>query len=299
MIRAGSVLLLATLLSFSGCRALHEGAIKQRLVQTRFFGRAVPLPLAEIDRWLVAHRAAPGRLWCELCLLSAQNVDGGRQYCLSSHEETACVIARGDGPSRTRFEAVEPQRTSAQVLRALWAVVEPDASLVADQLDAGELGALAYEEEEAFAPRWSFAVGAKVGSVISYDPITFTFGAHAGFRYWGSMFVVPGAVVEVENMLQASRSLVTSSLLGRVELTLWTDDNARFVNLPRVSFVMGAGPLIGFGRQPALGGRAVIGIHLIHLARFLTPFFFELGFQALEVDAQSSTGLRIALGLGF
>ena len=86
---------------------------------------------------------------------------------------------------------------------------------------------------------------------------------------------------------------------GRIELSLWSDDNARFFNLPRLTFLMSGGPLVAFGQKAALGGRAVLGLHLGHLGRFLTPFFFELGFQALEVDEQSATGLRIAVGLGF
>ena len=100
-------------------------------------------------------------------------------------------------------------------------------------------------------------------------------------------------------MVQSGRSIVALGAQGRVELALWSDDNSRFANLPRMTFLMSGGPLVGFGSNPGLGGRAVLGLHLIHLASFLTPFFFELGFQALEVDAQSSTGLRIAVGLGF
>lgn len=284
----------------TGCRAFHETAIKQRLVETRFFQRDVQRPLPEVDTLLVAHRLPSPRVWCELCVVSAETLStGARQYCLTSHEEKMCVVAKPAGPGTTRFEALEAQHSSGQVIRALWNLLEPQESAAAEVADADELAFIAADEEAHFVSRWSFAVGAKVGAVVSYDPITFTFGAHVGFRYWGSNYVIPGAVIEVENMLQGARSLVTSSALARVELALWSDDNLRFVNLPRVSFMMGFGPLVGFGHEVALGGRAVVGIHLIHLTTFLTPFFFEAGFQAIEVDRQSASGLRVALGLGF
>lgn len=288
------------LLLLPGCRALHESSIKQRLTQMRFFAREVKKPLTEIDAFLMARRLDPARPWCELCLVSATTTDGARTYCLSSHEEEGCLVARGTPSGGTRFEqAPAGAQASAQVVRALWNAIDPPGAAELDLNIEDQIGALAADEEERFTPRWSFILGAKTGVVVSYDPPTFTFGGQAGFRYWGSLFVVPGALLEVESMVQAGRTLVTLGAHGRVELTLWTDENARYANLPRISFLMSGGPLVGFGQQAALGGRAVLGLHLLHLGRFLTPFFFELGFQALEVDEQTSTGLRIAVGLGF
>lgn len=292
--------LLAVLWVLAGCRGLHEAAIKQRLVPTRFFAHEVRRPLPEIDAFLSERKQGAVRTWCELCVASARPLDdGGHEYCLSSHQETTCLVARASGPGVTRFTPAEADRVSAQVIRALWAALDAEGLAAAEQADAETLAALAREEEDHFVPRWSFTAGAKVGSVISYDPTTFTFGGQVGFRYWTSPFVVGGAALELENLVQATRSMVAGALLGRIELTLWSEENPRYFNLPRLSFVMGAGPLVGFGREPGLGGRSVIGIHLVHLGRFVTPFFFELGFQALEVDRQSSTGLRVALGLGF
>ncbi|MDP1823842.1 MAG: hypothetical protein Q8L48_11380 [Archangium sp.] len=289
------------LLLNSGCRALHESSIKQRLTQMRFFSREVNKPLTEIDGFLMARRQDPARAWCELCLVSATTTaDGARTYCLSSHEEEGCLVARGTPAGGTRFEqAPAGAHASAQVVRALWNAIDLSSAAELELNTEDQISALAAEEEERFTPRWSFILGAKTGVVVSYDPPTFTFGGQAGFRYWGSLFVVPGALLEVESMVQAGRNLVTLGAQGRVELTLWTDENGRYANLPRISFLMSGGPLVGFGQQAALGGRAVLGLHLLHLGRFLTPFFFELGFQALEVDEQASTGLRIAVGLGF
>ncbi len=293
--------LCAAVLSLPSCRTLHESSIKQRLTQMRFFAREVKKPLAEIDTFLMARQQTVVRGWCQLCLVSAvSRADGGRTYCLSSHEEETCLLARSTPSGGTRFEAApDGSAASAQVVRALWNVVDLEGAEASDASSEEEIAALAAAEEERFTPRWSFVLGAKTGAVVSYDPPTFTFGGQAGFRYWGSLFVIPGAVLEVESMVQAARSLLTMGAQGRIELTLWSDENGRFANLPRITFLMSGGPLVAFGKVPALGGRAVFGIHLVHLGRFLTPFFFELGFQAIEVDEQSATGLRVAVGLGF
>ena len=293
--------LVALLVLSGGCRSLHEASIKQRLTQLRFYAHDLNKPLSDVDTYLMARHQDARRPWCELCLVSAQtNPDGSRTYCLSSREEEGCLTARTTPSGGTHFEqaaggAVAP----GQIVRALWNAVDPITAAQSELSSDEQVSALAADEEEHFTPRWSFILGAKTGAVVSHDPPTFTFGGQAGFRYWGSLFVVPGALVEVESMVQAGRNLVTLGGQGRIELTLWTDDNARYANLPRISFFMSGGPLVGFGATPALGGRAVLGLHLLHLARFLTPFFFELGFQALEVDEQSATGLRIAVGLGF
>ncbi|MFZ5441609.1 MAG: hypothetical protein ACOZQL_16500 [Myxococcota bacterium] len=297
--RGQRALVLLCLAWLAGCRALHEASIKQRLVPTRFFSRDVHRPLADVELLLGDRQQQGPRTWCELCVLSAQPRDGGQEFCLSSHLETTCLVARAAGPGLTRFSPAEPDRVSAQVVRALWALLEPEVLAAAELSDDETLAAMARDEEEHFTPRWSFTAGAKVGSVISYDPPSFTFGGHVGFRRWASPVLIGGAALELENLVQPTRSMVAGALLGRFELTLWASDNPRFWNLPRVAFVAGAGPLVGFGRAPGLGGRSVLGIHLVHLGPFVTPFFFELGFQALVVDEQSSTGLRVALGLGF
>lgn len=295
------VAVLVVVLSAAGCRTVHEASIKQRLTQTRFFGREFKKPLADVDTFLMARPQDPKRPWCELCMVSAfTNPDGSRTYCLSSRDEESCVVARASADGGCRFDPpVNSPPASGQVIRALWNVVDSESAATSELVTEDEISALATDEEERFVSRWSFIAGAKTGTVVSYDPPTFTFGGQVGFRYWGSLYVVPGAVLEAESMLQAGRALATVGAQGRIELTLWSDDNARYFNLPRLSFLMSGGPLVAFGHQAALGGRAVLGLHLGHLGRFLTPVFFELGFQAIEVDEQSVTGLRIAVGLGF
>lgn len=292
----------AVMLCAQGCRASHEASIKQRLTQLRFFAHEVKRPLSEIDTFLIGRRQEAVRTWCELCLVSVTtNPDGSRTYCLEAHEEHSCLLARSTPANGTRFEPAPGPQLSAQVVRSLWNAIEVSSAVEAELSTEEQIDAFALEEEEGFTPRWSFILGAKTGVVVSSDPPGFTVGGQAGFRYWSSLFVVPGALLEVENLVQAGRRTPLGILgaQGRIELTLWSEQNARFANLPRLSFLMSAGPLVGFGRQAALGGRAVLGLHLLHLGRFLTPLFFELGFQALEVDEQASTGLRLAIGLGF
>jgi len=293
--------LLAVVFSAAGCRTIHEASIKQRLTQTRFFAREFKKPLADVDTFLMERPQDPKRPWCELCMVSAfTNPDHSRTYCLSSHDEESCVIARATAAGGCRFEPPpNSPPASGQVIRALWNVVEFESAATSELVTEDEISALATEEEERFVSRWSFIAGAKTGTVVSYDPPTFTFGGQVGFRYWGSLYVVPGAVLEAESMLQGGRALATVGAQGRIELALWSDDNARYFNLPRLSFLMSGGPLVAFGQRPALGGRAVLGLHLGHLGRILTPIFFEIGFQALEVDEQTATGLRIAVGIGF
>jgi hypothetical protein len=295
-----ATILIAVALVGPGCRAFQEASIKQRLVQTRFFGHEIDRPLSQIDTFLTGMRLVRSQPWCELCLVSAIWLeDGRRQYCLSSHEEESCVIARAK-EGKTIFEpSPKSPQPSAQVVRELWSHLEHRTAVNAEISTEEEIEAYADAEEAQFTPRWSFILGAKTGAVVSYDPPSFTFGGQAGFRYWGSLFVIPGATVEIESLVQARRTMVTLGGQGRIELSLWNEENTRFANLPRLTFLMSAGPLVGFGSKAALGGRAVLGLHLLHLGRYLTPFFFELGFQALEVDEQASTGLRIAVGLGF
>jgi hypothetical protein len=166
----------------------------------------------------------------------------------------------------TQFAPSGPEPVSTEVVRAVWALFESEIAATADAATDEELSSLAALESDRFTPRWSFAAGGKVGSVISFEPPTFTFGGQVGFRYWGSNFVIPGAVVEVENMIQAARSLLTASLIARVE----------FGGVGRRERTLFQSPahLLQHG-----GGDA-------------------LGLQVLEVDEKSSTGLRVALGLG-
>ena len=291
-------LVVATALALVGCQAAHEQIVASKIINTRFFSRDVERSLDDVDAALIS-RHVKHTQWCELCSYTIQSVENDREYCVSSHEEVTCVLATAVGPKRTRFRPVDQKRVSAQVIRALWFALEPEAAEVNDRILGNEVQEEAALEEEQFVPRWSFVAGAKVGTVVSYDPPAFTFGGQVGFRYWGSLFVIPGAAIDVENVLQKDRTFITASPQGRIELALWRDENARFANLPSITFLMSGGPLFAFGKTPAVGGRATFGVHLVHLGPIVTPFFFELGFQTIEVDEIGLTGLRLSLGVGF
>lgn len=294
-------LALALAPALAGCRTWHEGFVKQRLLQTRFFNADVPRTLEDIDAVLQAlHREGPVEASCRFCLVSAETErDGARRYCFEAYGESGCVRARAVGPRGTRFEAGQGELVPTPIVRGLWRVVDEAAANEANNESEDDVAAIAIEEERRFTPRWTFLGGARTGATVSADPPTFTFGAQAGFRYWANYFLLTGAAVEVENALQTSRSFITLGGMARAEVSVWNDENRRFFNLPFLTFLMSAGPLFAFGRLPAVGVRATIGAHVVHVGRFLTPLFFEIGFQSLIVDEQSASGLRVAIGLGF
>lgn len=283
----------------TGCRGLHEASIRQRAPAQRFFARDVEVPLHVVDTKLMGLRYDPQHPWCELCTVRfvvTSPVD--REYCLSSREEVSCFRAKATSEKSVHFEGIDGT-PRAQVVRALWLALEPERARAAIELTDDEVEVIAEDEEENFPAKWSMTAGARVGSVISFDPPAFTFGGSIGFRRWVGPFLIGGAVLDVENALQGSRNFGVIALNGRIELSLWEEDNERWWNLPRVSFFMGAGPLVGIGQSAALGGRAVAGVQLTRLGAFPTPFFFEFGYQVLDLDKQTSSGLRVALGLGF
>lgn len=291
----------AVALSLAGCRTWHEAFVKQRVLQTRFFNSDVPRPLTEVDAVLLAlEREGPVKAACRFCLVSADSEkDGARRYCLEAFGEQGCVRARAVQPKSTRFESGQPDPVPASVVRALWRVLDEAAAIEANNESEVDVEAIAYEEEQRFTPRWTFLAGARTGAVVSADAPTFTFGGQAGFRYWANYFLLTGAAVEVENALQSTRSFVTFGAMARAELSSWNDDNPRYFNLPFMTFVMAVGPLVAVGRGPSAGVRATVGLHVIHVGRFPTPLFFELGFQSLIVDEVSASGLRVSIGLGF
>lgn len=294
-------LALALAPALAGCRTWHEGFVKQRLLQTRFFNADVPRTMEDIDAVLqTLHREGPVETSCRFCLVSADTErDGARRYCFEAYGEGGCVRAKTVGPQLTRFETAQAEPVPTAIVRGLWRVVDEPAATEANNESEYDVTAIAIEEERRFTPRWTFLGGARTGATVSADPPTFTFGGQVGFRYWANYFLLTGAAVELENALQTSRSFLTLGTMARAEVSVWNDDNRRYFNLPFLTFMMSAGPLFAFGRLPAVGVRATVGAHVVHVGRFLTPLFFEIGFQSLIVDDQSASGLRVAIGLGF
>lgn len=287
--------------ALSGCRTWHEGHVKQRLLQTRFFTSDVARPLSDVDAVVLARRReGPVQAACPFCLVSADTErDGARRYCFEAYGEPGCVRARAVSATHTRFEAAQGSPVPVGVVRSLWRLLDEPSAIAANNETEFDVEAIAIEEEERFTPRWTFLGGARTGVVVSSDAPTFTFGGQAGFRYWTNYFLLTGAALEVENALQSTRSYLTIGANARAELTVWIDENQAFLNLPFMTFFMAAGPLLGVGRAPSVGMRATVGVHVLHVGRFLTPLFFEVGFQSLVVDEASTSGLRVAIGLGF
>lgn len=288
-------------LGLGGCRTWHQDLVQQRLVQTRFFGSDVPRALEEVEAVVQERkREGPDASPCRFCLVSsATERDGARRYCFEAFGEPGCVRAREVGPGRTRFEAASVGEVPETIVRELWRLLDEPAAVAAAHHTERDVEAVAIEEERRFVPRWTFLAGARAGAVVSADSPTFTFGGQAGFRAWVNSFLLVGAAAEAESALQNNRSFLTLAPLARAELSVWSDENLRCFNLPFLTFLMAAGPLVAVGRGPSVGVRATVGVHVVHVGRLLTPLFFELGFQLLRADGRSSSGLRVAFGLGF
>jgi hypothetical protein len=278
---------------------MHESVIRQRLLETRFSLAEVPRPLVEVDELLQELPRRGSVAGCEeLCLESARvKDDGARVYCVARGRDEACVAAR-EVDGATRFSSEQPLALPPGLVAQLWALVDAPGAGLAQAADDADVPELAEQEAQRFTPRLSFVAGARTATVASPGAPSFAVGGQLGLRYWASLYVVPGVAVEVGNVLQQARSFVTAALQGRVELTLWASENRWFLNLPGVSFLMAAMPVLGFGHSVAIGGRALIGAHLTHLGRYPTPFFFEVGFQVLTVDGLDASGFRVGVGVG-
>lgn len=281
------------------CRAVHESLVLQRVSQARLAQAGIPRPLAECED--ILHSLPAPLFENDHSLLLTSNEtrhDGAHVWCFTWHEQSGCFEATAQG-QETRLTTSPLRPPSGALTRAVWAQLDPAGALAGGaEVTAEELSALAENEEATFERRWSFTAGARSGGVHTALTPAFTFGGHLGARYWVSHSLLPGLAVEVESVLHNSRTLLTVAPQARLELTVWRDDNARFANLPNLTFLMAVEPLIGFGSAPAVGARAVIGVHLMRVGNFITPFFIEAGFQALTVDGASLTGLRVAIGLG-
>lgn len=284
----------------AGCRALHEGLVKQRVLEARLYQAELPRSLAELDALLADRRSTAFNAQCLLCLTSrTPTADGGALYCLTSLKESGCVKARPAGPRTTRLEPASgaPQLT-ANVARELWRLLDPSGAAAANDEAVVDVPALAAEEEERFEGRWSFFGGARVVTVVTARDPVFAFGAQAGVRRWMSYFLLAGAGLEYENVLFPGRQLSTLGAQLRAEVSIWQDEDAVVLNLPALSFVMSVSPLLAFGTRATPGMRGCVGFSLRRVGEIWTPIFFELGYQSLAVDGLNATGFRAALGFG-
>jgi hypothetical protein len=298
VIRLGA--LAAVLVLAAGCRTVHENSVRTRLVQTRLSLSVVPRTLEQVDAALAAlPPARPGWSCTTLCLVSAEvSAAGLRTWCLALWVDRGCLSARAEGEG-TRFWARREGDVPAPLAAALWALLDPEAAAEARAAGADDLAGLTAEEEERLTPRWSFLAGARTAIVAGAISPTFSYGGQVGVRYWANYFLVPGAAVELEEFQSIPRRVLALAVQARVELTLWSDENERYLNLPGLSFLMGVAPVLAFGASPAVGGRAMIGLHVGHIGRLILPCFFEAGFQWLRLPDLEISGLRVALGVGF
>jgi hypothetical protein len=299
------VALLTLALVMPSCRAAHEAQIRQHLLLTRLELADVNHTPEQIDELVRAESEASTATQAQVnraveapLRLLGTKVDGPRHtWCVAQAELQGCFVGTAEG-AHTQIRALGGRPIASSVVRGFWGVLDGPAASEAENLPDSDVPALAEETEQRFAPRWSFTAGARSGAIATSEAPIFTFGGQAGVRYWANMFVIISALVEVENMVQTRGNTPTLAPQLRFEVTLWRPENERYFNLPDISFLMAAEPIFAFGLKPAVGARAVIGVHLVHLGRYPTPFFFELGFQSLEVDRHTASGLRVGLGIG-
>ncbi len=298
-------LTLALALGLAGCRSAHEAQIRQHLMLTRLELAEVTQTPEQIDELVRAESESAAIALPDVnrpaeapLRLLGTTIDGPRHtWCVAQGDLQGCFVGVLEG-THTQLRASGGRNLPSPLVRAFWGVLDAPAASEAENLPDTDVPQLAEEVELRFAPRWSFTVGARSGAIASAEAPTFTFGGQAGVRYWANMFVIVSALLEAENMQQNNRNVATVAPQLRFEVTLWRPENERYFNLPDISFLMAAEPVFAFGVKPAVGARAVIGVQLVHLGRYPTPFFFELGFQSLEVDRRPASGLRIGLGIG-
>lgn len=295
--RLAAVLALA---ATAGCRAMHEGLIRQRLLPARLLQAELPRSLAEIDAVLADRPATVFGGQCLLCLASrTPTADGGAVYCLTSRVDAGCVKATPAGPGKTRLGAASgvPPLTP-NLARELWRLLDPDAAAAASSQAVADVAGLAADEEDRFEPRWSLFGGARAVTVVGAHQPVFALGVQAGVRRWLSYFLLAGAGLEYENVLFPTRQVSTAGAQVRVELSIWDAEDAAALNLPGLSLAMVATPLLAFGSQPTAGMRATVGFYLRKVGTLWTPISFELGYQSLVVDGLDGSGFRAALGFG-
>ena len=296
---AALVAVLAVLVG-AGCRSLHENGVRSRLVQLRLAQTVIPVSLETVE--VALDNLPPTREgWrCSaLCRASTEvAADGVRTWCLSLRSADACISARADGTG-TRFWSKQGAAAAPSVVSALWALLDPSGAREARTASDEEVMALAEEEAEQFTPRWTFVGGVRTAIVSGELTPIFSFGGQAGFRYWANYYLLPGSAVEVESAQVRNRGVLTLAVQGRLELTVWSEENTRFLNLPGLTFLMAVAPIVAFDGLPVVGGKALVALHLGHLGTAVIPVFFEAGFQWLKLQDIDASGLRVSLGVGF
>lgn len=284
-------------ISSLGCRTLHENGLRNRVLEARFSLTQVDLTLNEVDSILRALPKDTGTCG-SLCLVSVEpNTDESITWCLAIRGYRACFRGRAS-ENGTKFKVLASP-APVGIVRALWQLTDPIRAQEALAAGSEDLSDLALAEEENFDPSFTFTAGLRSGMVSSLATSpAFTFGGHLGLRYWLNYFMIPGVAVSVENVVVTSSSFVTVAPQARLEFAVWSPQFERYLNLPRLTFLMGVEPIIAFGSTMAIGARGIVGVQLIHLGNLPSPFLFEVGYQSLTVGNLNASGVRVVLGIG-
>jgi len=292
---------LALLFALGGCRTAHERLVAQRLVQTQLFAAEIPVPLPQAELLLTARHDEQQVGPCDPCLLSLRAVaENLRRVCLAVDSRQGCVMLRGLGGHVYVSPAPGEGELDADVARGLWEVLDPPGAAAATARADRDVPLLAAQEEEDFTVRPGAFATLRTSTVVRDDRALFGFGAQGGVRLWVNYFLLLGAGLDVEyDVAPLTPGYATVGLHLRGEVSLWREENARVLNSPDLSLVMGVTPLLATVRGAPLGVRAMAGLQLSRVGRVPTPLLFAVGFQSLRLDGNDVSGPRVSLGVGF
>ena len=290
---------LALVVLSTGCRALHEERVSERLLGRQLMSHDFVTTMTQLDTLMQTAKSSDPGQDCELCVLGSQALpDKKFVYCVQSGINTGCVLAQEVVPGRVRLLAIE-RGLSTVLAHALWRFIEgPAADTVAQQVEASIVDST-LKEEQAFDGAWAFFANVGTTAVLGLTTPAVGFAAQGGVRRWLNYYLIGGAGLEVESLPFAPRAFSTMGLQLRAELSMWDERFRRTFNLPGVSFVMAITPIVAFGDRPAFGARGVVGVQMLRLGNAWTPLRLEIGYQYVVVNGGSVSGVRAGVMVGF
>ena len=99
---------LALVVLSTGCRALHEERVSERLLGRQLMSHDFVTTMTQLDTLMQTAKSSDPGQDCELCVLGSQALpDKKFVYCVQSGINTGCVLAQEVVPGRVRLLAIE------------------------------------------------------------------------------------------------------------------------------------------------------------------------------------------------
>ncbi len=268
---------LLLLVGASGCfRAVRAWELRGEMLDHELRDRSFPVAPAEG----LARIGAIASLSRTVC-----RDDAG---CSACTRETCFALEPSDAGTRV----VPDQRLSEESARTLWQPLDAE-SLTQDSRGLDErVEAALLAEEARFVPRFGLTFGAFIG--IGPEAGV---GLRLGVRRWHEMHVLSSLVAEYEYL---GTDLRQAALLGRLELSRWSEFSAHALGAPSASVGLVVGATGMFGPVPFTPGfRAGFDLHLNEYTGGLAiPFFIELAETTTWSGATPRLGARFEVGFG-